>query len=336
MNTDDLIKVVVKAKDSDRKSFELLYTEYFEVIYRYVYKKIRIREISEEITQEVFLESFIAIKTLKDPTKYLSWLYSICQHNCVDYFRSNYSNINVEHINEYDSYPPKYGSLENLKYRPDDYCIEKDIEKQVINMINGLNPDMRKAIVLYYYKGISISEIAKRLGISENATKQKLYQARKKLKKQIKEFENEGVVFSVLPITQLFDKTKYIKKAKVKICNPINSIKTVVRISKAVLLVMALSITVAVPVGLFILDKSLEIKTNDDSLILYNDDSNTTSIIIPNLINIPYQEAENELSNLGLKVETRKTAQALPIGRTVYTAPFGGHEAKIGGVSYCL
>ncbi len=58
-----------------------------------------------------------------------------------------------------------------------------DLRQELLpQALERLSPDHRTAILLYYYEQLSLQEIAQILGKSENAVKQRLHNARLKLR----------------------------------------------------------------------------------------------------------------------------------------------------------
>ena len=65
-------------------------------------------------------------------------------------------------------------------------------ENEVVSAVHKLQDKYRVVILLYYFEGYSISEIASILGQGESTIGSKLYRARKLLKVSLKEdFDNE-------------------------------------------------------------------------------------------------------------------------------------------------
>src|SRR3989344_9608180 len=83
-----IAQLVEKARRGDSESFGILYSEYFTPIYRFVYFKIRHKETAEDITQIVFTKAFGAVTTFQSTgAPFLSWLYSIAPHQCLDHWK---------------------------------------------------------------------------------------------------------------------------------------------------------------------------------------------------------------------------------------------------------
>ena len=75
--------LVSRVQNGEREVFALLYQEYFERIYRYVYLRVGQIEQAEDLTQEVFLKALNSISSYQyKGALFGSWLFRIA-HNLI-------------------------------------------------------------------------------------------------------------------------------------------------------------------------------------------------------------------------------------------------------------
>jgi len=127
---------------------------------------------SEDIMQDVFLQAFTKLDTLRDRTRVRPWLLKIAGRKCIDYYRKRRS-----------SYP----IAEDVPARPD-YGNEHII--RVHTAISRLPTSYREAITLYYLDGRDCAGVARSLGISEVAVRRRLVRARLMLHELLVEDES--------------------------------------------------------------------------------------------------------------------------------------------------
>ena len=111
--------------------------------------------------QDVFLQAFTKLWTLRDPTRVRPWLLKIAKRMCIDYYRKRQPCYSIAEI--------------DAPARPD-YGNEHII--QVHKAISKLPENYREAITLYYLDGRDCAGVARSLGISEAAIRQRLFRAR--------------------------------------------------------------------------------------------------------------------------------------------------------------
>lgn len=248
MNKENLVQNVINAQKGDKTAVENLYNEFHEKLYFFVLKNVKNKETAEDITADSFLKSIENIGKLKNPERYGSWLYRIAYNKCQDNFRE------ISHNAYFDTDEEKENSIETSGLDepvmlPNDYAENQEIRNQLKNIIENLKPDMRSAVILYYYNNFTISQVAKALNIKENAAKQKLFQARKKLKDRISQLIANGVVLSAVPMNKMIKNTVSPKYAA-KISKPyISKIKSMKVTTKAVI-AAAVSAAIIIPAGI--------------------------------------------------------------------------------------
>ncbi|MBR1740106.1 MAG: sigma-70 family RNA polymerase sigma factor [Ruminococcus sp.] len=249
MKKNDLAGAVEGAKRGDKAAFERLYNEYYDKLYFFVLKNVGKREAAEDITQETFLQSMEGIKQLEKPENYVTWLHSIAYHKCTDLFR------NESRTAYFDTDEEKEQAMENVSLNepimlPDDYAVNKERSRQLKSIIDDLKPDMRSAVILYYYDDMSVSDTARALGLSDNAAKQKLFQARKKIKEKISKLFPGGAMLCSVPVGDMLHNTVTPKYAAAARASSGAAVGSGMLVGKIAGISAAAIIAVGVPIGL--------------------------------------------------------------------------------------
>ncbi len=116
---------------------------------------------SEDIMQDVYLQAFTKLRTLRDPARVRPWLLKIARRMCIDHYRKRQPAYSLAEIDE--PARPDYGNEHIMR---------------VHTAISKLPENYREAITLYYLDGRDCSGVAHSLGISESAARQRLVRAR--------------------------------------------------------------------------------------------------------------------------------------------------------------
>ncbi len=177
----------------DNREIDRLYKEHRDGLYRYVLKIVGSRELAEDITEDAFLRSVEKHGDLKETAAFRSWLYTIAYRKCLDCINEQKRTVSLDSDGGSAAAEERARLNEPLKL-PEDYAVNEDTKRRLGGLIDQLKPSMRSAVMLYYYDGLSIDEVAKRLGISSNAAAQLLFRARRKLKKQLERLPELGTV----------------------------------------------------------------------------------------------------------------------------------------------
>ncbi len=183
MNKFNEEKLIERIKRGDKKAFGEFYELFFEKVYRYAYKRLKNREQAEDITSETFLRAIRGFENFENRRSggLDIWMYTIERNLIRDFFRKN---AGVEIL----PFEEKWNLLLNPPIDDPYITIEKnEIDRIVKESISELNERYRLVIELRFYKGMSMKEIAGRMGITEANAKVLQFRALRKLKDLIKE-----------------------------------------------------------------------------------------------------------------------------------------------------
>lgn len=118
---------------------------------------------AEDITQEAMLKGLLNIRTLKNSSQFGSWIVKIAKNYCISLIRSR-KYVNKRVIQK--SAPPKQ-ALSRYK------SLQQAIER--------LPQESRLPLVMYYFGGESVKDVAEQLSLSRSAVYQRLRAATKQL-----------------------------------------------------------------------------------------------------------------------------------------------------------
>ena len=167
-----LYKIITKR---DTASYGLLYDNYVEKIYRFIYFKVQSREDAEDLTSEVFLKAwqYIINKTPTEIESVSGLLFSIARNSVIDLYRERAKKplVSIEVVSEV--------MAEEKEKESFDY---KEEVAHMIGLIKKLKQDYQEVLLLKYVEELKITEIAKVLGKSSVNVRVLLHRAVKKLK----------------------------------------------------------------------------------------------------------------------------------------------------------
>ena len=159
-------------------SFDELYERYATDVLRVAYYYLGNRELAEDVTQDVFVK-LITNKPSLEEGREKAWLLKVALNRCRDLWRSSWIKKVVLGHPGFECFPA-----------PD--MIGHLADQQTLSeAVNRLKPEFKEVVLLFYYQGFSVSEIASMLGIAEGTVSSRLSRAREKLQKELKGDENQ-------------------------------------------------------------------------------------------------------------------------------------------------
>jgi RNA polymerase sigma-70 factor (ECF subfamily) len=166
--------MVEAAKKGDKKAFEAIVKRYHNELYYTALGIVRSGWEALDICQETFLKAFNSINTLKDTSKFRSWINRILINKCNDYFRKNKNVVYVDFIEENEGFI-EGGSEESI---------------DLLKALSSLKEDSRVVLTLRYFQDLSLKEIATILDIPEGTVKSRLSNGLKEMRKLMKTHKN--------------------------------------------------------------------------------------------------------------------------------------------------
>ncbi|HSM23473.1 MAG TPA: sigma-70 family RNA polymerase sigma factor [Anaerolineaceae bacterium] len=168
------VEILKKVLEDDEVAFMKIVECFQRPVYNLCFRMLGNKEAAEDAAQETFWKAFQSIRKYNPERSFSTWLLSISAHHCIDQYRKR-KFLGVE----CDDYLAEI--VPDLLPRPESIFLQKEQQKQVQDILNGL-PDLdRASIILRYWHECSEEEIGLILNISKNAVKSRLHRARKKL-----------------------------------------------------------------------------------------------------------------------------------------------------------
>jgi RNA polymerase sigma factor (sigma-70 family) len=176
MQTEDG-SLISKCLNGEPEAFGILVDKYKSGIYAFVYTKLNDFRDAQDVTQDVFVEAFCKLHSLKRWESFAFWLYRIASNLCKRWIRTKIRHPEPEFIE--DQNPLEIDSTAISSYRDD------QMNQLIREAMDSLPEIYRETLLLYYFGGMNSNEIARALGVSPTAILQRLTRARAQLKEDI-------------------------------------------------------------------------------------------------------------------------------------------------------
>ena len=169
--------IVHQCLSGNTEAFALLVEKYKARVFALVYAKVGGFEDAEDIAQDVFIEAYRRLSTLRRWDNFYPWLYSIASNQCKNFHRARGRRIDTVSFDEHT----------NNHQADMDAHTEKLRNEQIHEALASLPEIHRQVLVLRYMAGMRSKEIAQTLRVSPNTVNQRLMRARTQLKAVLNE-----------------------------------------------------------------------------------------------------------------------------------------------------
>ncbi len=174
LNVDDK-NLIQSAQAGDAESFGILYEKYAGSIYKYLFVHLGNVEDAEDITVEVFLRAWNALPGYDQRGyPFRAFLFRIARNLLVDQYRQHRT------VSELDE-RFKDENLIDLEQA----AVEQVEDELIRKSLREIHPDYRHVLMLRFFGGLSLLEIAKVMKRSENAVRVLQHRALKALRKLV-------------------------------------------------------------------------------------------------------------------------------------------------------
>jgi RNA polymerase sigma-70 factor (ECF subfamily) len=166
--------LVQQAQDGQTEAFSVLVDRYRQKVFQTCMGFLHSTDDAEDLTQEIFVKAWNALKSFDGRAAFSTWLYRIAVNRAINQTRRNklrsFVGINDE--------------VTSSGYSDDDAetnLMRSEQRAQIKSAVNKLISNQKKAFVLFYYQELSLIEVAEVLEMSPKATESLIFRARKKL-----------------------------------------------------------------------------------------------------------------------------------------------------------
>jgi RNA polymerase sigma-70 factor (ECF subfamily) len=176
MTEAELKKLLLRAQTGNPEAFGLIYDQFSDKIYRFIYFRVGHKEVAEDILSDTFVKGWQKINQINSPQALSGWLYQIAKNNIIDYYRLKRESIALSEVEEFLEDEADPVDSANLVFQ----------EKKILELIELLPKEQQEVIKYRFFEDLSNEEIAYVMSKSEGAIRVIQHRAIAKLKELLK------------------------------------------------------------------------------------------------------------------------------------------------------
>jgi RNA polymerase sigma-70 factor (ECF subfamily) len=185
--------VLRKAQRGDERAFSLIVRAYEVPVFNYVMRLVGDRALAEDLTQEVFIRVFQGLPKFSLRSTFTTWLFQVTKNRVLDELRANERRPRA--LVALDDAP----QLEVL----DAPAEQVEMIEALWTAVDGLNTDLKMALLLRDVVGLSYNEIADSLDTTLATVKWRIFKAREEVQLALaREGISSGREAEVIPLTR--------------------------------------------------------------------------------------------------------------------------------------
>jgi RNA polymerase sigma-70 factor (ECF subfamily) len=187
------LDLMLRVRDGDAASFEVLLRRYRLPLVSYFRRMVRDQALAEDLAQEVFLRVYKSRERYQPEARFTTWLYRIATNLALNAIRDRKDEVAGKASDDSGG-----GSILELFVDPqptvEQRLMQGDRERVIRQAVEALPENQRAAVILHKYQEVDYRQIAGILSISESAVKSLLFRAYEALRERLEPLFREGQI----------------------------------------------------------------------------------------------------------------------------------------------
>ncbi len=180
-------EAVAEARAGDTDAFRLLVDGYSRKVFRLVYRMTLNEQDAEDVVQETFLRAYRGLDQFESRADFGTWIFRIAVNAALDLMRKRQRHEGSRSPMDPEGSEDSPG-LPSGDPTPERLLFSAEVRDKVSRALAGLTAVERTAFVLRHFEGMSIEEIGGVLDLKESATKNTVFRAVQKLRRELAPF----------------------------------------------------------------------------------------------------------------------------------------------------
>ncbi len=165
-------ELVQEALAGNQKAFEALVQKYSMPLFNFIYHFFNDYDQACDVLQQVLLQLFISLSTLRTSNTIKSWLFQVARNRCLDELRRKRM-IHFSELEKGSDEDELSGlfAIPDSNPLPEELVEHQELQQRLHQAIRSLPPRFRTIVLLRYASQLSFPEIGQVLNIPEATAK---------------------------------------------------------------------------------------------------------------------------------------------------------------------
>ena len=186
-------QLVAQVKKGDSRAFDMLVLKYQHRIMALISRYVHDADEVQDVAQEAFIKAYKAVPRFRGDSAFYTWMYRIAINTAKNHLVSRSrrppgTDVELEDAEYYEG----GGALRELE-NPENALFGNELKEVVEAAIGNLPDDLRTAVTLREFDGLSYEDIADIMDCPVGTVRSRIFRAREAIDKQVREqLDGEG------------------------------------------------------------------------------------------------------------------------------------------------
>lgn len=180
-------QLIARVQKGDTRAFDMLVLKYQHKIFGLISRYVHDADEVQDVAQEAFIKAYKALPKFRGDSQFYTWLYRIAVNTAKNYLVSRSrrppgSDVDVEDAEYFDG----GAALRDIE-SPESALFGAELKAVVENAIADLPDDLRTAVTLREFDGLSYEDIAEIMECPVGTVRSRIFRAREAIDGKVKE-----------------------------------------------------------------------------------------------------------------------------------------------------
>ena len=180
-------QLVARVQKGDARAFDLLVLKYQHKIFGLISRYVHDADEVQDVAQEAFIKAYKALPRFRGDSQFYTWLYRIAVNTAKNHLVSRSrrppgSDVEVEDAEYFEG----GGALRDIE-SPENALFGAELKAVVEDAISDLPDDLRAAVTLREFDGLSYEDIAEIMDCPVGTVRSRIFRAREAIDNKVKD-----------------------------------------------------------------------------------------------------------------------------------------------------
>ncbi len=167
-------EIIRRIQKGDRKAYEIIVRQYRMPLFNLALRMTGSYDDADDLAQDAFVAAYQSLNRFDAQKRFFPWIYTIALNHIRNHLKKKQRQYGETCVDE-NSVPADIPT-------PEQAAIRHQASAQLERFLQRLPAEMREAVILRYYQGLSFDNISEILNISQSAAKMRVYRGVNRLK----------------------------------------------------------------------------------------------------------------------------------------------------------